>query len=196
MASGFICQGCGIEAPTKRLAYYQNIGALVVRFHKRIDGNLCKRCSHKYFWKYTLTDVTLGWWGTVSLIVTPFFILNNVGRYLTSLTMPAVPPDARVPTLTQDVIAKLARQQAELVGRMNKGESMDAVAPDIARRAGVTPGQVVKYVQYLIQQQRQQHAPPAVQKTYGFPVQPASAQPLPAIPLEPLDPPEPPAPAA
>jgi hypothetical protein len=187
MASGFICQGCGIEAPTKRLAYYQNIGALVMRFHKRIDGNLCKRCSHRYFWKFTPTTLVLGWWGTISLIVTPFFILNNIGRYLTSLTMPAVPPDARVPELTADVIAKLGRVSSELIERMNRGETLETVAPDFARRTGVTPGQVVRYVQYLIQQQRQRHVPPPVQKTYGFPVQPA--QPLPPIPLEPTDPP-------
>lgn len=188
MASGFVCQSCGLEAPTKRLAYYQNIGALFVRFHKRVDAQLCKRCNHKFFWKFTLTNLTLGWWGYISVLVTPCFVLNNVARYLASLGMPSVPPDARVPELTQAVMDKLSRHTGELVNRLNGGETLETVAPDFARRTGVTPGQVVKYVQYLAQlhqqQQQQRYVPPS---TYGFPVQPATPQPLPAIPLEPLE---------
>lgn len=187
MASGFICQACGIEAPTKAGAYYQNIGALVMRFHKRVQGNLCKKCHHKYFWQFTGTNLALGWWGYISLLVTPFFIINNIARYAAAITLPGVPPDAKRPVATPQVIAKLDRVRQELINRLNGGEKLETLAPDMSRRAGVTPGEVVVYVQWLVRQQQQQgqpYVPPP--KTYGFPVQPA-AQPLPAIPLEPED---------
>ena len=70
------CQSCGAEAPTKHVAFYQNIGALVMRFTSTIKGDLCKSCIHRHFWKFTLVNVTLGWWGLHSLIITPFFLLN------------------------------------------------------------------------------------------------------------------------
>src|SRR5687767_13497327 len=102
-----ICQSCGIEAPTKYSAYYRNIGALVMRFSNSVEGNLCKSCQHKFFWQYTLVNLTVGWWGVISLVVTPFFVLNNVYRYLTALGMEPVPPGAAAPQLTDDVIERL-----------------------------------------------------------------------------------------
>ena len=87
-----ICQHCGVEAPTKYVEFYQNIGALVLRFHKSISGELCKSCIHRTFWSYTGVNMFLGWWGTISFLVTPFFLLNNTFRYLTCLTLPPVPP--------------------------------------------------------------------------------------------------------
>src|SRR5260370_7109377 len=99
-----MCQSCGIEATTRYVEFYQNIGALVMRFHKSIKGNLCKRCIHKRFWEFTGTCLLLGWWGMISLVVTPIFILNNVGRYLVCLGMSAAPPDPAPPQLTHHPI--------------------------------------------------------------------------------------------
>lgn len=176
MSHGIICQACGIEAPTRYVAYYQNIGALVIRFHKGVKGNLCKRCTHKFFWKFTMTNVTLGWWGYISLLVTPFFVINNVVHYAKTIRQPKVPPDARVPMLTDDAVARLNPVAGELVSRINGGEPMENVARNLATRVGVSPGQVVKYLVALAQQQR-----PAPQPTYGFPVQ--QVAPIPAIPV-------------
>lgn len=145
-----ICQNCGIEAPTKYVAFYQNIGALVVRFSKSIEGELCKSCIHRYFWSFTGINCTLGWWGYISLVVTPFFILNNVFRYATCLTMPPVPQDATEPQLTDEAIDKIQPYAGELIGRLNEGGKLKEVAEDIAHLANVTPGQVVRYLQAVI----------------------------------------------
>jgi len=150
-----ICQSCGVEAPTKYVAFYQNIGALVVRFSKSVEGELCKSCIHRYFWSFTSMNLLLGWWGTISLIVTPFFVLNNIGRYLTCLTMPPVPPDATEPQLTDEAIEKLRPHTGELIDRLNDGGKLKEVAEDIAYLAGVTPGQVVCYVRALVAAQKQ-----------------------------------------
>jgi len=55
-----ICENCGIEAATKHVEYHQNIGAVIMRFHKSIKGELCKSCVHKYFWKLTLINLFFG----------------------------------------------------------------------------------------------------------------------------------------
>lgn len=151
-----ICQNCGVEASTKHVAFYQNIGALVVRFSKSVEGNLCKSCIHRYFWQFTSVNLLLGWWGYISFLVTPFFLLNNVFRYMTCLTMPAVPPEATAPQLTDEAIEKLRPYTEDLIRRLNEGGSkFQEAAEDIASLAGVTPGQVVCYVRALIASQQQ-----------------------------------------
>src|SRR5438874_1688311 len=127
-----VCQACGVEAPTKYVEFYYNIGALVLRFSKSIKGSLCKSCIHKYFWQFTLIDLTAGWWGMISFIITPFFILNNVGRYAMCLGMPAVPEGAVPPRLTDEAIDKLQPYTKEIVDRLNDGERMRPLSDDIA----------------------------------------------------------------
>ncbi len=150
-----ICQSCGVEAPTKYVAFYQNIGALVVRFSKSVKGDLCKSCIHRYFWQFTGVNLFLGWWGYISFFVTPFFLLNNVFRYMTCLTLPAVSPEATAPQLTDEAIEKLRPYTEQLIGRLNEGGKLQEAAEDIAALAGVTPGQVVCYARALIASQQQ-----------------------------------------
>lgn len=146
-----ICQACGVEAPTKYVAFYQNIGMLVMRFSGGTEGYLCKSCIHGTFWKHTLTSLFLGWWGIISFFVNFFFILNNVGRYLTCLGMEPVPLGAEPPRLTDEVIARLQPRTERLIDRLNAGEDLDRVAESMALESGVTKGQVVLYVHALIE---------------------------------------------
>ena len=150
-----ICQDCGVEAATKFVSFHQNIGALVVRFPKSIEGRLCKSCIHKHFWRMTGTTFVLGWWGMISLIVTPIFLLNNIGRYLFCIGMPAVAPGATPPELTNEVIERITRHGSELINRLNDGEDFATVATSIADTAGVTPGQVALYVDILARDRSQ-----------------------------------------
>jgi hypothetical protein len=157
-----ICQVCGVEAPTKHVAFYQNIGALVMRFYKSVDGNLCKSCIHRIFWKFTLISLFLGWWGVISFIVTPFFILNNFIRYLLCLGMEPVPFGAQPATLTADAVARLQPLTAELVQQLNRGDPFERVAENVGMKAGVTPAQVALYVRALIAESKPaEQAPPS-----------------------------------
>ncbi len=151
-----ICQLCGNAAATKYVEFYQNIGVLIMRFHKSLKGELCKTCIHEQFWLFTLVNVTLGWWGVISLIVTPFFIINNVARYLMCLTMPAVGAKAEQPQLTDEVVHKLQPYTNYIVEQLNAGSAVDQVANDIAPNAGVTPAQVKLYILALAQAAKQQ----------------------------------------
>jgi hypothetical protein len=153
-----ICQACGIEAPTRQVAFYQNIGALVVRFNKSIEGKLCKSCIHKYFWQLSGTTFFLGWWGTISFILTPFFLVNNIARYSVCLFMPGVPAGAAKPMLTADALLRLRQHTDDIVSRLNAGTLLEEVARDVAPLADVTPGQVIVYVMSLIEAQKQQRS--------------------------------------
>jgi hypothetical protein len=141
-----ICQCCGVESATKYVEFHQNIGALFARFHKEIKGRMCKSCINKYFWEFTLINLTLGWWGTISLLITPFFILNNLIRYLGTLKLPSVPAGAVAPILTNDVIHRLEPYQDELLSRINEGENLEQIAKSVAPRAEITPGQALLYI--------------------------------------------------
>lgn len=148
------CQSCGIEAPTKYVSYHQNIGALVMRFSKSVQGNLCRNCVHKHFWSLTGTTAILGWWGMISLIVTPFFLVNNVVRFASCFGMEPVPPDAMPPQLDESAVDRIQPHAQRLFERLNEGEELSRVVTDTAERAGVTPGQVMLFLQAVIQSQQ------------------------------------------
>ena len=166
MELGVICQSCGIEAPSKHVDFHQNIGMLVARQSSNFKGKLCKRCLHKQFWKMTGTTAVVGWFGTISLILTPCFILNNTFRYLAALGMPRVPKDAKIPVVDEVAAAKIDPYIGEVFARLNANEALATVARDVAGKCGATPGQIVKYTMMVAQSQQQQRQPP----THGFPV--------------------------
>jgi len=89
-----ICQCCQRVASTRQVTLDRNIGALYMRFHQRIEGQLCRECISKYFWQYTLVNFTLGWWGMISLVLTPIFIIGNTIHYIASLRLPRPGPNA------------------------------------------------------------------------------------------------------
>lgn len=81
------CEMCGVGGPTKYVEFHQNIGMLFLRNSSSVKGRFCKRCINKYFWKFTFTTLFLGWWGVISAIITPIYILNNIFRYLFTLRL-------------------------------------------------------------------------------------------------------------
>jgi hypothetical protein len=82
-----ICQICGLTAPVKYVEFYANIGMLITRQQKSIKGNLCRNCINKTFTRFTLINTFLGWWGVISFFATSFFMINNIFRYLTALSL-------------------------------------------------------------------------------------------------------------
>jgi hypothetical protein len=150
------CENCGCEAPTRYVSFHQNIGLLVMRLYNGTTGNLCKRCINSTFWKYTAINLTLGWWGIISLILTPIFVLINLFYYIPCLTMESPAPSAAPPQLTDDFFHRIAGHNDYLFQRLQQGENLQHVSQDVAMRAGVTPGQVALYVRAMIAQSQQQ----------------------------------------
>lgn len=63
-----------------------------------------------------------------------------------------VPAGAIAPVLTDEAILRLNPLAGDLVRRLNTNQPLELVATEIAARARVTPGQVVRYVQALAAQ--------------------------------------------
>ena len=147
-----ICQSCGVEAPTQKVLFVQHIGAVVMFFHRRIGGLFCRNCVNKYFTKYFFTTLALGWWGFFSVFATPVVLLIDIFNYFRAWSLEPVPAGAVVPVLTDDIVRRIEPLTDDLVRRLNAGAPLDQVAAEIGARARVTPGQVVRYVQALIEQ--------------------------------------------
>lgn len=79
-----MCQSCGVMAPLCPVTFRQNTGAVVMRFYRTVKGQLCTDCVDRHFWKMTGTTFALGWWGIVSLIVTPFFLVLNIRDFVSA----------------------------------------------------------------------------------------------------------------
>lgn len=96
------CTVCGMEAPTKQVMFFQHIGAVILMFNRHIKGRMCRSCINGYFAKYTAITACLGWWGMISVILTPFLLLHNLVRYLFCLGLksaPHTPASGTVPAI-------------------------------------------------------------------------------------------------
>lgn len=71
--------------------FFQHIGAVVLMFNRHIRGSLCRSCVNQHFATTTLITSFVGWWGMISFFLTPFFLVNNVVRYLCCLPLKPIP---------------------------------------------------------------------------------------------------------
>jgi hypothetical protein len=65
-----------------------NVGVLVMRFHKTLNGNLCKRCVSSKFWEYMAITSIFGWWGVISFFVNLVAIPMNLISYFGAWGLP------------------------------------------------------------------------------------------------------------
>ena len=79
------CQRCGQMRQVKYVAFHRNVGMLVQRQTHSIKANLCRSCLHNSFWEYTYKNLLFGWWGMISVVVTPIYFLMNLGVYMAAL---------------------------------------------------------------------------------------------------------------
>jgi hypothetical protein len=82
------CQVCGASAPTKNVAFSQNVGALVVRSSRTVSGNLCRACIGRSFWRMTTITLLFGWWHLFSFFTTLFVLPSNLKNYVGALSLP------------------------------------------------------------------------------------------------------------
>jgi hypothetical protein len=73
---------------------------VVTRRKARVAGFLCRRCIRAYFKSYTLTTLFLGWWGVISFVVTPVFIVSNIIQFFKTRSLPE--PQAIVANVPYD----------------------------------------------------------------------------------------------
>ena len=75
------CQLCRSMRQTAFVKFERNIGMLVLRQTRYLQGHLCKTCVGKKFWEFQGLNLLLGPWGIISLIMTPIFLITNTVTY-------------------------------------------------------------------------------------------------------------------
>jgi hypothetical protein len=78
------CQLCGNMRSTQNVKFQRNIGMLLARQTRSIQADMCKTCMSKNYWEFMGKNLLLGPWGTISLIVTPIYLVTNTYSYLSA----------------------------------------------------------------------------------------------------------------
>ncbi len=94
----------------------------------------------------------LGWWGFISLFLTPIYLISNTIYLACMIFLPVAPRDAQRPRLDESVLSRAAPFSQEIVDRFHAGANIHDIAREIAPRAGLTPGQLWHYTVFLIRQ--------------------------------------------
>ena len=79
------CQRCGSMRATAHVSFHRNVGMLFIRRTYKMEGNLCKSCIRNHFGEFMAKNLLLGWWGTMSLIITPIYAIQNVASYVSAM---------------------------------------------------------------------------------------------------------------
>jgi hypothetical protein len=69
---------------TTPVTFQRNIGMVLARQTIRLQANLCKTCLGKKYWEFMGKNLLLGPWGTISLIVTPIYLVTNTVSYVSA----------------------------------------------------------------------------------------------------------------
>ncbi len=150
LSTQLICQKCGREAPTKLVAFGHTIGIITTNIWIWERSRSCKSCMHRAYWKNTLKCLTIGWWGYLTIFLTPAFVAANTAIYIGLLFMKPRSPNATQPTLTSDEEKVLEPFRQEFVDRMSNEKDIDAIAIDFAKRTNLTPGQIIVHMEHLL----------------------------------------------
>jgi hypothetical protein len=133
------CELCGARGPVLAVRYHQNTGMLFMRRHRALEALACRGCSAHWFAKMTLHNLVLGWWGTISFVLTPLFIVNNVGYVLASLTL----PDGAA------LAAQALEAQREYARNLLATKDEATVVDVLVRSSGATPSEVRAFIRRL-----------------------------------------------
>jgi hypothetical protein len=76
------CRLCQLEKPTVPVEFNQNTGCVFVRYHRTVKGDLCRGCIKHVFTRFTLHNLFLGWWGSISFFATLYFMASNTVHFV------------------------------------------------------------------------------------------------------------------
>ncbi len=78
------CQVCGNMRQTSPVTFHHNIGMVVLRQTRSIQGNMCKTCMGSKYWEFMAKNLLLGPWGIISVIITPIYMVTNTVTYVSN----------------------------------------------------------------------------------------------------------------
>ncbi len=134
-----ICDFCGRSAPVAPVCFRQNTGMLVVRQYREWAGCACAECGKRWFWKTTLHTFFLGWWGTISFVITPFLLVMNLFHGIKVMRLPSEEAAAR------DTLRDHEQYARNLLATKDRATVIDV----LARSTGARPVDVERFVATL-----------------------------------------------
>ncbi len=86
--------GCDLD-DTAWIAVDQHTGLLLMRLHCEYSALLCRKHGNALFLKATAWTLVFGWWGVISIFITPGTLLKNIhgfGKFRDGLRSRKDPP--------------------------------------------------------------------------------------------------------
>ena len=149
------CDTCSSTTPTAPAEFRHNVGMLLMRREYVTAGDFCRACLGRAFWHHTLRNLTLGWWGLLSFVMTWAFLASNVVSYLRALQALGTrrAPVTSLPELAsgEAALRRLAPFEHNVRLRLREGEDLKALAIDLARVHAVTHACAEHFVEYVAQ---------------------------------------------
>lgn len=80
------CEICGSRPANAGVVHFRrNVGMFFARQVYEVKAKMCSFCLHKQFAEYTILNLMLGWFGTISFVATLTYFVGNVRSYLRAL---------------------------------------------------------------------------------------------------------------
>jgi hypothetical protein len=109
---------------------------LVMRQARTWEGHFCRTCSKSFFWKASIHTFFLGWWGTISLVLTPIFLIGNIANVVRTLSMP------KAEALNRSALAAKREYAVAMLATKSRATVIDVLAKD----TGATPDEVETFL--------------------------------------------------
>ncbi|HLL55964.1 MAG TPA: hypothetical protein VK447_20550 [Myxococcaceae bacterium] len=148
---------CGKYSALNDVTFRRNIGMLIMRQYAEKGGPMCKSCIHATFWGYSAINLTVGWWGFISAILTPFLQLGNMFHYTRSLLLPSkvsddlsdfsAQPTQRLPASELD--AMLAANHEKMQRLLEMGVAHEEIAAGLEAETGLPRRRVLEYLKRI-----------------------------------------------
>ncbi len=145
------CALCGREAKTAPIRQRRQIGLILLRLYRDETWNACAPCARGFFLSNTGTTLVLGWWGIISLFVTPYVLIANIMGYLQRDRTAGKPTgpwiDRRIPQDIRDALAAHEEWAFTRLNAPNRKATAQGIGDTLARNAGVSRIYAMLYLQ-------------------------------------------------
>jgi hypothetical protein len=118
------------------------------------EGRMCRKCLGSAFARHQLRNLTLGWWGMISFVMTWVFLFGNTATYVSArweLRGHDKRLDERNRVDHDDAESRLLAFDGTIARRLRHGESPDHIAADIAEVTGVPNKRARAFVEEQIE---------------------------------------------
>lgn len=78
------CSYCGRVVATRFMSFSKHFGMIIMMRTEDTSGHFCWRCMQVLYVENTLITLIAGWWGVISLLMTPMLVLTNTIEWISN----------------------------------------------------------------------------------------------------------------